>query len=136
MRFLQLRENLVTGLIGLVFLGSVLIGKPLVYQLARAGMARQSPSKAAELEQLRDNVRFRQTMTLMTLVWGIGLLLQTAVACVLVYTISISEYLIVGPIFGYASLGALALWTFWLAKRRRRMREVAELQKSEGKAAT
>jgi hypothetical protein len=35
-KFLQLRENLVTGIIGLVFLGSALI-----YQLARAGMRRE-----------------------------------------------------------------------------------------------
>ena len=43
-RFLQLRENLVTGLIGLVFLGSAAIGKPLIFQFARAGTARLSPS--------------------------------------------------------------------------------------------
>lgn len=121
-RFLQLRENLVTGLIGLVFLVSALIRKPLIYQLARAGMARRSPSNAAEFEQLRDNLRFRRTMTIMTLVWGFGLIAQTAVACVLIYVISIREYLVVGPIFGYASLGALGLWTVWYAKRQRRAR--------------
>ena len=31
-KFLQLRENLVTGAIGLVFLGSAAIGKPVIYQ--------------------------------------------------------------------------------------------------------
>jgi hypothetical protein len=41
-RFLQLRENLVTGLIGLIFVGSAAIGRPLIYQLARAGKLRQS----------------------------------------------------------------------------------------------
>ena len=54
-RFLQLREKLITGLIGLVFLGSAAIGRPLIYQLARAGMMRKSPSEAARLEGLRDN---------------------------------------------------------------------------------
>src|SRR5438105_13481376 len=39
-RFLQLREKLVTGVIGLVFLGSALIGKPLIYELARASKRR------------------------------------------------------------------------------------------------
>ena len=73
-KFLQLRENLVTGLIGLVFLGSAAIGKPLIYQLARAGMRRNTPDKVAEFEALRDNVYFRRSMTIMTLVWGIGLL--------------------------------------------------------------
>ena len=125
-RFLQLRENLVTGLIGFVFLGSVIIRKPLIYQLARAGMARQSPSDAAAFEQLRSNVRFRRSMSFMTLVWGIGLLLQTAVACVLVFALSKKEYLVVAPIVGYGSFGALALWTFWFSKRQRRLRQAAE----------
>jgi hypothetical protein len=54
-KFLQLRENLVTGLIGLVFLGSAAIGRPLIYQLARATMLRRSQSEAERLEGLRDN---------------------------------------------------------------------------------
>ncbi len=127
-RFLQLRENLVIGVIGVVFIGSLLIGKPLIYQLARASMARQSPSDAAAFEQLRGNVRFRRSMSLMTLVWGLGLLLQTAVACVLVFALSIKQYLIVAPIVGYGSFGALALWTFWFVKRQRRMRKAAEAE--------
>ena len=35
-RFLQLREKLVTGVIGLVFVGSAVVGKPLVHELVRA----------------------------------------------------------------------------------------------------
>ena len=49
-KLLQLREKLVTVLIGLVFLGSAAIGKPLIYQLARAGLARRSSSELAEFE--------------------------------------------------------------------------------------
>jgi uncharacterized membrane protein len=116
-RFLQLRENLVTGLIGLVFLGSAAIGRPLIYQLARA---RQSPEEAARLESLRDNPRFRRNMTVITLVWGFGLLAQTAVACLLVFQMSIRHYLVVGPIVGYSIMGGLALWTFWFVKRIKR----------------
>ena len=127
-RFLQLRENLVTGLIGLVFLGSAIVRKPLIYQLARAGMARRAPSQASDFERLRTNDRFRRTMLVMTLVWGFGLLVQTAVACVLVFVLSIRAYLVVAPVIGYASLGALALWTVWFAKRQRRLREAGSAQ--------
>jgi hypothetical protein len=116
-RFLQLRENLVTGLIGLVFVSSAVIGRPLIYQLARA---RQSPAEAARLESLRDNPRFRRNMNIMTLVWGFGLLAQTAVACVLVFQMSIPHYLVVSPIVGYSIMGGLALWTFWFVKRIKR----------------
>ena len=119
-RFLQLRENLVTGLIGLVFLGSAAIGRPLIYQLARAGKLRESPAEAARFESLRDNPRFRRSMTIMTLVWGFGLLAQTGVACLLVFALSIRRYLVVGPIVGYGMMGGLALWTFWFVKRLKR----------------
>ena len=54
---LQLRETLVTGLIGLVFLVSAAIGKPLIHQLARAGAARKSPEALAEFDARRDAPR-------------------------------------------------------------------------------
>jgi hypothetical protein len=119
-RFLQLRENLVTGLIGLVFLSSAAIGRPLIYQLARAGKLRESPAEAARFESLRDKQHFRRGMTIMTLVWGFGLLVQTMVACLLVFRMSIRHYLVVSPILGYGTMGALALWTFWYMKQMKR----------------
>jgi len=41
-KFLQLRENLVTGLVGMIFLGSAAIGRPLIYQLSRSGVRRRA----------------------------------------------------------------------------------------------
>ncbi len=120
-RVLQLRENLIGGLIALVFLISAAIGKPLVYQLARAAQLRKSPADAEAFEKLRDNVFFRRSMTVMTLVWGFGLLAQTALACVLVFALSIREYLLVSPIVGYGAYGALTLWTVWYSRRQRRI---------------
>jgi intracellular septation protein A len=120
-RFLQLRENLVTGVIGLVFLGSAIIGKPLIYQLARASMARKSAATVNEFQQLRGVEYFEATMMIMTVVWGVGLLAETAIACVLVYSIPISTYLIVSPFLGYGFMGALGLWTFLYARRRTRI---------------
>jgi hypothetical protein len=134
-RVLQLREKLVTGAIGLVFVGSALIGKPLIYQLARASMRRKSEGEAQEFEALQVHAGFRRTMTLMTLVWGFGLLADVAVSVVLVFTLSIREYLIVNPILGYGTMGALALWSFFYAraaKRRGEARRAAQAAASPG----
>lgn len=127
-RFLQLREKLVTGLIGLAFIGSVLIGKPLVFELARATMRRKSEDEAQAFEALQIHAGFRRTMTIMTLVWGFGLLADVAVSVVLVFELNIREYLIVNPILGYATMGTLSLWSFLygqLAKRRGEARRAA-----------
>jgi hypothetical protein len=120
-RFLLLRENLITGAIGLVFLGSAAIGKPLMYQLARATAARRSPAATEEIEQLKDNVYFRRVMTLMTLVWGFGLLAAMAVALALVFALPIATYLLIAPFAHYGIAGGLALWTAWYARRARRI---------------
>jgi hypothetical protein len=120
-KFLQLRENLVTGLIGLVFLGSAAIRKPLVYQLARAMMARKSASEADRFASLRGDHYFESSLIIMTLVWGFGLIAETVIACLLVFYIPIAEYLIVSPFLGYGTMAALSAWTFLYAKRRRRI---------------
>ena len=78
-RFLQLREKLVTGVIGLAFVGSAVIGKPLIYELARATMRRKSEVEAQEFEALQVHAGFRRTMMVMTWVWGLGLLADVAV---------------------------------------------------------
>lgn len=124
-RFLQLRENLVTGIIGLAFLVSAAIGHPLIYQLALAQKSRQSQTEASRFESLRNNPRFRRTMTLMTLVWGFGLLFQTAVACVLVFRMSIPHYLLVSPFVSYGIIGALSIWSFWYGNRMRKRGQAA-----------
>jgi uncharacterized membrane protein len=119
-RFLQLREKLVTVVIGLVFLGSALIGKPLIYQLARARMVRESSSELEQFEALRSNKYFRRTMTVLTVVWGLGLLVDAAISVALVYALPISTYLAVNPILGYGTMGALSLWTFLYVRQQRR----------------
>jgi hypothetical protein len=125
-RFLQLRENLVTGLIGLVFLGSAAIGRPLVYQLARAGQRRKSQADAEEFEALHTDPHFRHSMFIMTVVWGFGLLAQTVASCILVFRIPIPTYLIVSPILGYGTMGLLGLWTVLYVKRKNKHGEVAK----------
>ncbi len=122
-RFLQLREKLVTALIGLVFLGSAALGRPLIYQLARATLMRRDASQLESFEALRDNIHFRRTMMVMTLVWGFGLLAEAGVAVMLVFSLSIRAYLLVSPVVGYSTMGALALWTFWYSRRQRQKGE-------------
>ena len=128
-KVLQLRENLVTGLAGLVFLGSAAIGKPVVYQLARASMLRRGPDGAAELEAVRDNVHVRRVMTVCTVVWGCGLLAICGLCCVLVFAVSIKTYLLINGPASYALAGLLVAWNVWYVMRARargRTREAAE----------
>lgn len=136
-RFLQLREKLVTALIGATFLGSAVVGKPLIYQLARATMRRKSEDEALQFEALQVHPAFRRTMMVMTLVWGVGLLADAGVSAVLVFVLTIREYMLVNPILGYGTSGGLGLWTFLYGRRAKRRGEArrAALMTADGPAA-
>ena len=129
-KFLQLREKLVTVTIGAVFLVSAAIRKPLIYYLARATILRRSASEAEAFVALRDNPHFRRTMTVLTLVWGFGLIAEAAVATLLVLNVSVHDYLVAGPILGYGTTGALGLWSFLYVRRARRRGEARRAAES------
>ena len=132
-QWLQLREKLVTLLIGLAFLGSAAIGRPLIYPLARATMARESARALAEFDARRDDAMMRHTVMVMTLAWGFGLLADFAVSAMLLYLLPVGHYLMVGPVIGYGTIGGLALWTAFY--RRRRTRHVAAVRARAHSAA-
>lgn len=119
-KFLQLRERMVTGLIGLGFIVSVLIRRPLIYEFAKATMIRrQQTAELADFEARRADPGFKRVMNLMTLVWGAGLLADAVAGVVLVLTLSVHDYLIASPILGYSATGGLSAWTWWYARRAR-----------------
>ncbi|MGA0603400.1 VC0807 family protein [Caulobacter sp. KR2-114] len=119
-KMLQLRETLVGGLVGLVFLGSAAIGRPLIHELARARMNRRSKEAAAAFEGLTADAAFRRAMTLATVVWGAGLVGACAINCALVFALPIKTYLLVGGPVSYGAIGLLTAWTFWFVPRARR----------------
>jgi len=123
-QMLQLREKMVTLLIGAAFLGSAAIGKPLIMPLARATLARESDKALADFDGRRDSPMLRRTVMVMTLVWGFVLLLDVAVSIVLIFSLSIEQYLVVGPILGYGLIGGLGVWTILYRRHRTRLRHV------------
>ena len=119
-RVLQLRERMITALIGLVFIGSALVGRPLIYLLALASLKRQGSAQAAQFEARRDDRPFKRVMGVMTLVWGVGLVADAALSAALAFRLSVHDYLIVSPLLGYGVMGGLALWTFLYVRHLRR----------------
>jgi hypothetical protein len=116
-RWLQLREKLATGAIGVALVGSCAIGQPLLLKLAEAGAARGNEARAQRFRALKDTAVFRRGATRITLVWGLGLILDVAASAALIFYLPISTYLLVNPLLGYATMGALSLWTLWYARR-------------------
>lgn len=116
-KFLQLREHLVGGVVGLTFLGSAAIGRPLIFYLAQAGARRRGALAAQAVNSLKADVRFRRATLLTTLAWGVGLTALAALNAVLVFTLSIKQFLLLSGPIGYGALGLLTAWTYWYLPR-------------------
>ena len=101
-RMLELREQLVTGVMALVLLGSVVIKRPMFVVVLRSMMKDKSPEETVKLQRLLDDPR---RLTRMTLAIGLLGLAQTAIAIGLVFTLSVRQFLIVSPILTYAVMG-------------------------------
>jgi hypothetical protein len=117
-RLIQIRDALVTGAIGLIFLASLVMERPLIFYLARATMARNTQSGAAEFEAMWGRPGVPKVFRVLTAVWGTGLVAQTAVMCWLAWIWPISRYLLLGPFIGYGIFGLLMAWSLWYRARK------------------
>jgi len=111
-RLIQIRDALVTGAIGVMFLASMVFKRPLIFYLARAAMARNEAGAAA-YETVWEQPGVPGIFRWLTLVWGVGLAIQTAAMCYLAWIWPIPRYLLISPfisaaIFGLLMLGSLA----------------------------
>ncbi|OYV24507.1 MAG: hypothetical protein B7W99_01965 [Rhodospirillales bacterium 20-58-10] len=118
-RLIQVREALVTGLVGVMFLASLGLKRPMIFYLARATMARNTAQGAAQFEALWARAGVPQLFRLLTLVWGTGLVVQTAIMCWLAIIWPISRYLLIAPLIGYGIIGVLMAWSLWHMANRR-----------------
>lgn len=125
-KLIQIRDALVTGAMGVLFLASLLLEKPLIFYLARATSARNTEQGAARFEAMWRQPGIRQTFRVMTAVWGVGLVLQTAILCCLAWIWPISRYLLLSPVIGYGLLGLLLLWSVWYAAKRKALAAIRQ----------
>jgi len=117
-RLIQIRDALVTGVIGVIFLVSLSLKRPMIFYLARATMARNTEEGAAEFEAMWQRPGVPKVFRVLTAVWGVGLVVQTAVMCWLAWIWPISRYLLLSPFIGYGIFGLLMAWSLWYRARK------------------
>ena len=119
-RLLLVRESLGSGLIGIIFLVSLLFPQPLLFYLARATVIRHNGGLGAEnfLAWWQDG-RSRRTIRIVTAVWGIGLTGEALLRTWLAWHWQPQRFLAIAPILGYCIAGVICGWTFWFLRSRR-----------------
>lgn len=120
-RVLLLRESLITSVIGVVLVGSVAAGRPLLFYLFRQVWSGEDAAAVARWnERWARDAALRRTMNILTVVWGVGLIIEMAVRTLMVFEIEISRFLLISPFVQYGMTGALVAWTVVFMRRRQR----------------
>lgn len=88
-RWLLVKGCVITALAGLVFLGSAALKRPLTLTVGKR-LAAKDPESLAELEQgWRESADFRKGFIQLALLWGFGLVIESVVRLVIIYSTSL-----------------------------------------------
>lgn len=113
-RFLLLKNSIVTGVIGLVFLGTTLFGTPLTLAAAQSFQ----PARKAEIRHAYDtDADVRRGHRVSSTVWGVGLVLEALIRVPLVFLLPIDVMVALGEVMTIAVIALLIAWNVWYIKR-------------------
>lgn len=118
-----IRESFFTAAFGLAYLASLLFPRPLAFYFARYFATGNHPENIPWFDSLWQYQQFRHMMRVITVVWGIGFLLEAALRTYLVIVLSTVQFLIVSPFVLYGVLGILIVWMFLYSRQGRKKGE-------------
>lgn len=110
-RLLLIRESFVTGILGIIFLVSLLFPRPLIFYFAIRFTVGNDPDKTSAFVDNWQYAYFRFVLRLMTVVWGLALLGESAVRSILVFKLSVTQFLAVSNFVMYGFVGAAIVFT-------------------------
>lgn len=117
-RFLLLKDSFGTALAGLIFLGTCLFGRPLIFYAAKRTTTVSDPEREARWEtRWREEPAFRRTFVLLSVGWGVGLLVEALVRVPLVYLLPIDVVPALSTALQIAAFVVLIFWTLWYVRR-------------------
>lgn len=106
------REPLVSCVIGVLFLCSLLLGRPLVFYLARSTLSREREGREAEFDAMwASRPALARSIRLMTAVWGIGLVGENVVRLMIAAMLGGDDPHWLSSCIRYVTYGGLTVWT-------------------------
>jgi intracellular septation protein A len=125
-RFILIKESLLTGVFGLACLGSLLLApRPLIFYFSRQFVSVGDPARAAAFESMWQRAGFRTVIRRMTLVWGVGFMIEALVRVGLTFVLPIPVFLVVSHVLAAGVTIGLISWTIAYGRRSARRAAVA-----------
>ncbi|MFD5466044.1 VC0807 family protein [Kitasatospora sp. NPDC127059] len=116
-KMLLAKDSFVSGLLGVLYLGSLAAPKPIMFYFGRKFATDGTPEMVSWWNSMWQYPGFRLVQRNLTVVWGIAFILEAALRIVLVYTLSHGTVVTINSILPFAVLGGLIYFTITYAKR-------------------
>ncbi|MFC0545689.1 VC0807 family protein [Kutzneria chonburiensis] len=118
-RFGVAKDSLYTAVFGLAMLVSLAARRPLMFALIRPFATEDGdPAKVAEWNAAWVSPLFRRGMRTMTVVWGVGLLVEAVTRIAVVYGgFPVAYAAALSPVLTAVVLAALMSWTAWYGRK-------------------
>ncbi|WP_067687558.1 VC0807 family protein [Nocardia jejuensis] len=120
-RTLIVRDSFGTAVVGLAFLISAMLGKPLTYAAIRKTLAATDPAKLAVVEQTyRTNPAARRLHVVSTVLWGVALTGEAALRVVLAYQLPVHTMAWLSSVLMVGTISVMVVVTAQIVKRLKR----------------
>ena len=115
-KMLLIRESFVTGALGVVCLSSLLWPRPLMFYVGRQFTAHDK----AQIKEFNASWQYpaaRRLFGVLTIVWGLGWVIEFVLRVVMVWTLSIEQVLAISPFVFNGIFLALITWNIAYVNR-------------------
>ncbi|WP_329255915.1 hypothetical protein OG417_15315 [Actinoallomurus sp. NBC_01490] len=112
------KDSVTTGVAGLAFLGSCVLGRPLMFAAARRMLPEARQAEADE--RWRNDPGYRSRLVALSLIWGGILLTEALVRIVLVYTLPVDVMVGLSHGLQLAAIGLAVLCSMAYVRQTRR----------------
>jgi hypothetical protein len=116
-RLLLVKDSALTGLFGLVLLGSLLAPRPLMFYFGRKFATDGTPERVAWWNGLWQYPDFRRGQRILTIVWGAAFLGEAVLRILLSLTLPVSVIVVINNVLPYLVLAALIFGTVQFGRR-------------------
>lgn len=112
-RFVLAKDSVITASVGVAILVSLVFSRPLIYYIRRS----LSPRRRVFDAQWRRSGEFRALNRRMTWVWGVGLIAESSLRVLVVYTLPIEVAALLSQAMAAGAIILLVAWTQWCGRR-------------------
>lgn len=117
-RLLLLKDSAFTGILGIVYLGSLLMRRPLMFYFGRKFATDGSPAGLARWDGFwNDLSAFRRGQRVLTGVWGAALLAEALIRIPLTFVVPLNVMVAISNIMPFVVITTLIFWSISYGQR-------------------